>query len=631
MRKTSLKAPWALGLIACAVQIQAAPVEVAALRNLADLSLEQLGNIEVTSVSGRSESLQGAAASIYVITAQDIRRSAAISLPEVLRLAPNLQVAQASAGSYAISARGFNNPLANKLLVLVDGRTVYSTLFSGVFWDATKVPLEDVERIEVISGPGGTLWGANAVNGVINVITRSAADTQGALGAVTRSTHGGREVARWGTRLSEAGHLRVYGLATDRDNTELASGAERPDASTFYQAGFRADWEWGPSALTFQGDVYRGGDSPANNLASDLHGGNLLARWSSRFADGSPYKVQAYYDLADRDDSNAFRNRAETVDLQFTHEPKVGTGQLLWGAGYRRGRDVSDATALVLFNPAERLLSWGNVFAQHQVKLRERWQLTTGVKFERNTYTGVEVLPNVRLAYLHSPQATTWASASRTVRAPARIDREFFFPGRAPFFIAGGPNFQSETANVFELGHRGQAGSRLSYSVTAFRQYYKGLRAGIPGQVPATVENQIEGPADGVEAWGQWQATNDWRLSAGYTHLRKRLRFTSGATDLTSIPNLGNDPRHQWQLRSSLNLGRRTEFDVMVRRVGALPAPLIPSYTAVDARLALQVSPSLRIALLGQNLLDKRHVEFEAPATASQLPRRWYLQATWQL
>lgn len=630
MRKTA-RAPLALMLLAwAAARAAAATTDVSALRNLADLSLEQLGSIEVTSVSGRSQNLQEAAASVYVISAQDIRRSTATSLVEVLRLASNLQVAQSSAGHYAISARGFNTSIANKLLVLVDGRTVYSTLFAGVFWDATKVLLEDVERIEVISGPGGTIWGANAVNGVINVITKSAADTQGALATVSRSGQGGREVARWGTRLGD-GHVRLHALSTDRDNTHLPSGVERDDASTHHQAGFRADWEWGITQLTFQGDFYQGGRSPANNLASDIHGGNLLARWSSRFADGSPYKVQAYYDLADRDDTNVFRNRAQTVDVQFTNEPQVPHGQLLWGAGYRRGRDLNDPTMFVRFDPPERKLSWANVFAQHLMKLGERWQLTSGLKLERNTYTGVEALPNIRLAYLHSVQNTTWASASRVVRAPARLDREFFFPGTPPFLVAGGPRFEAETANVFEFGHRGQMGTRVSYSATAFTQHYKGLRAGIPGRTPITVENQIEGPARGVEAWGRWQATPDWRLSAGYTHLRKRLRFTSGASDPTSIANLGNDPRYQWTLRSGLNLRPGAEFDVMVRRVGALPSPGIPAYTAVDARLALQVSPTLRIALLGQNLLDKRHVEFGTPTASSQIARRWTLQASWQL
>jgi iron complex outermembrane receptor protein len=631
MRQAALRAPLALGLIAWAVQAQAATTEIAALRNLADLSLEQLGSIEVTSVSGRAQSLQEAAASVFVITAQDIQRSPYTSLPEVLRLAPNLHVAQSSANHYAISARGFNTTIANKLLVLVDGRTVYSTLFSGVFWDATKVLLEDVERIEVISGPGGTLWGANAVNGVINIITKSAAQTQGVLATVTRSGQGGREVARWGTRLGDTGHLRIYGLATDRGSTRLPGGAGRDDATKHHQAGLRADWAWGRSELTFQGDYYRAGDTPANNLASDLHGGNLLARWSSRFADGSPYRVQAYYDLADRDDTNVFRNRAETVDVQFTHEPAVATGQLLWGAGYRRARDVNDRTAFVLFNPAERSLSWGNIFAQHQVKLGDRWQLTTGLKLERNTYTGLELLPNLRLAYAHSPHATTWASASRAVRAPSRIDREFFFPGTAPFIVAGGPNFESETANVFEIGHRAQAGPDLSYNVTAFRQHYKGLRAGIPGQVPTTMQNRVEGPADGLEAWGQWHASSAWRLSAGYAYLRKQLGFTWGPADTASPANLGNDPRHQWMLRSSLNLGSRTELDVTARRVAALPSPEIPAYTAVDARLALQVSPALRVALLVHNLFDKGHREFEVPTAGSVVPRRWFLQAAWQL
>jgi iron complex outermembrane receptor protein len=629
--KNKLAVPLAVALLASIAPTISHATQVAAIRQLADLSLEQLSNLEVTSVSGRAENLQQASASVFVITAQDIRRSTATSLPEVLRLAPNLQVAQVSANGWAISARGFNNPISNKLLVLVDGRPIYSTLFSGVFWDQTRVLLEDVERIEVVSGPGGTIYGANAVNGVINVITRDAAETTGALASVTRSGSGGREAARLGLRVGEDTHVRFYGLSNDRDNTRLSGGGERPDASTHHQAGWRADWEQGVSHLTFQGDYYTGGTRPGNVLSPELHGGNVLARWTSRLADDSPYKVQAYYDLSDRDGGAVLRNRARNLAAEFTHEPRVGWGHLIWGAGHRVAQDTVEPTAFVLFNPTDRRLSWTNVFAQHQVTLRQRWQLTVGTKLERNSYTGMEVLPNLRVAYLHSPHATTWASASRAVRAPSRVDREFFFPGAAPFLIAGGANFQSEVANVFELGHRGQVADTVSYSLTVFRQAYRGLRAGIPGVLPSTVENQIEGNADGVEAWGQWQATRDWRLWAGYTHLRKDLRFSSGATDATSIPNLGNDPRHQLMLRSSLNLGSRTEFDVMVRRIGALPVPAVPGYTAVDARLAMQVTPSLRLSVLGQNLFDREHVEFNDNGAASEIRRRIYLQATWQL
>lgn len=618
--------------LATAPMALATKIEVASLGDLADLSLEQLSNIEVTSVSGRAEPLRQAAASIFVISAQDIRRSGALTLPEVLRLAPNLQVAQVSAGQYAISARGFNNPIANKLLVLIDGRTVYSPLFAGVFWDANDVMLEDVERIEVISGPGGTLWGANAVNGVINVITRSASATQGSLVSVTRSNAGGREVVRHGRSIGEDAWLRVYGLASDRDNTRLESGVERQDASQRRQVGFRGDWDRGPTQVTIEGSVYReAGDTPASNLAANQQGGHLLARWSTRATEGAAYSAQGYYDLADRDEETVFRNRVQTVDLQFTAQPRVDVGQLLMGGGWRTAIDKNDPTAFVLFDPVKRRLSWANLFAQYQIPVAQRWELTTGLKVERNSYTGVEYLPNVRLALRHSPQSTTWAGASRVVRAPARIDREFFFPGRAPFLIAGGPNFRSETANVLELGHRGQVGTQLSYSVTAFRQYYKGLRAGIPGRLPAQPENQIQGPAQGVEAWGSWQATPDWQLGAGVSTLRKQLRFTSGASDATSIPNLGNDPSHQWNLRSSWNLWRNSELDLMVRRVGSLPTPAVPAYTALDARLALQVAPGVRVALLGRNLLDRRHTEFDPAATASQLERRWWLQVSWQL
>ncbi|HEY1229429.1 MAG TPA: TonB-dependent receptor plug domain-containing protein, partial [Ramlibacter sp.] len=308
---------------------QGQPLQLAAAtaRDLADLSLEQLGSIEVTSVSGRAQPLKDAAASVFVISRQDILRAGATSLPEALRLAPTLQVAQTSAGQWAISARGFQDSISNKLLVLVDGRTLYSSLFAGVFWDANDVLLDDIDRIEVVSGPGGTLWGANAVNGVINVVTRSAEDTQGGLLQVTRSGRGGREAARWGTRLGDNAHVRVYALASDRGNTENSAGAAVRDDATRDQFGFRSDWAEGVSSFTLQGDTYHGGEAPTNNLAPLLRGGNLLGRWSSQFADGSAYKVQAYYDLADRDDTTLFRNKATTQDVQFTHEARVPVGQ----------------------------------------------------------------------------------------------------------------------------------------------------------------------------------------------------------------------------------------------------------------------------------------------------------------
>jgi iron complex outermembrane recepter protein len=598
--------------------------------SLADLSLEQLGNIEVTSVSGRAESLMDAAASIYVITAEDIRRSAATSLPEALRLAPNLQVASLNAAQYSISARGFNNAIGNKLLVLIDGRTVYSPLFSGVFWDSNDVVLEDIERIEVVSGPGGTLWGANAVNGVINIITRAASATQGAAASVVRSGSGGYEMARWGGRLGEAGHYRVYALTADHADTRRADGFVRPDSASKDQAGFRSDWADRAGQFTLQGDAYTGGKYPANNLAPKQSAENLLGRWSGSFANGSPFKVQAYVDHTRRDDVTLFRDEATTFDVQFSHEPTMPAGhQLLWGAGYRRTHDVTNASTTAEFLPGERNLSWANVFAQHDLQIGEKGTFTAGAKAEHNIYTGWEFLPNARLEYKHSPQDTTWVAVSRAVRAPARLDRDFFVPAKPPFVINGGPNFVSEVATVVEAGHRGAVGRALTYSITAFRQHYEHLRSGSPP--PVTLVNQIAGNVDGLEAWGTWQAAPAWRLSAGLLELHEDLNSTRGTPDPSGVAGLGNDPRRQWNLRSSLDIGARGEFDVLLRHVGALPSPVVQAYTAVDARLALRVTPRLELSVLAQNLFDPRHVEFNAVGTASQIERKLFIKATWKL
>jgi iron complex outermembrane recepter protein len=598
---------------------------------LAEMSLEELGELPVTSVSGRAESLRSAPGSVFLISGEDIRRSAATSLPEALRLAPNLQVARLNSGQYAISARGFNNAIANKLLVLIDGRTIYSSLFSGVFWDFHDLMLEDIERIEVISGPGGTLWGANAVNGIINVITKTAAATQGTLVTAQRSrSQGGQEAARWGGRLGDTGHVRVYAMAIDRNNSQRANGFERADAASKQQLGFRADRGFGSGQLTMQGDAYQGeGSEPSNGLAPNLYGGNLLARWESTLRDGSPYRVQAYYDLQARDETTTFRNRNSTVDVQFAHEPRMPANQqLLWGVGYRSGHDVNAPSALIAFIPPERRLNWASVFAQHQLRIGA-WQTTAGLKLERNSYTGLEWLPNLRLAYDHAGRASSWAAVSRVVRAPARIDRDFFFPGKAPFLIAGGPSFESEVASVAELGHRGTL-HRVTYSGTLFRQNYDKLRGG-NGGTPSQVANRIEGHVDGLEAWAQAQPWEFARFTVGYLQLRKHLRFSAPPVNTTSIPDLGNDPAHQWSLRGQFDLPARTELDLQVRHIGTLPAPLVPAYTVVDARLGWQVTPRLELSLLAQNLFDRQHAEFNDVSVASQFGRRVFLKAVWQL
>ncbi|MCG2595671.1 TonB-dependent receptor [Ramlibacter sp. XY19] len=465
---------------------------------------------------------------------------------------------------------------------------------------------------------------------MINIITKSTVATQGGLVSVTRSDRGGTEALRWGGKLGEVGHLRVYALALDRDNTRRADGVERADAASKHQFGFRSDFGLEGGQLTVQGDLYRGGDDPASNLAPKLHGGNLLARWESRFANGSPYRVQAYYDAQSRDETTAFRNDAHTIDVQFTHEPRLPQGQqLLWGAGYRSGRDVNAPSPALVFIPAERTLSWANVFAQHQLQAGA-WQLTLGAKVERNSYTGVEFLPSLRVAYGHGSTATTWGALSRAVRAPARIDRDFNFPANPPFQIrGGGEGFVSEVATVAELGHKGQWGRNLSYSATVFRQHYERLRGGAGS--PPQVANRIEGDVDGIEAWAQWQPADFARLGLGYLGLHKDLRFSAPPENPNSIASLGNDPRSEWKLRAQFDLPHRLELDVLARRVGALPAPAVPAYTAVDLRLGWQVTPRIELSLLAKNILDERHAEFNAAAVASEFGRRIFLRAVFQL
>ena len=616
---------------ACAAQ----PAE----RPLADLSLEELIQIKVTSVSRRPEYLVDAPASIYVITNEDIRRSGVRTLPEALRLAPNLQVARVNASSYAISARGFNNSIGNKLLVLIDGRTVYTSLFSGVFWDQQDVLLEDVERIEVISGPGATLWGANAVNGVINVITRPARSTQGALAAIGAGNLDHGVALRYGGKFGADGSFRIYGKGFDLDNTERADGAPVFDRWKRGQVGFRADWGGSRRSFTVQGDAYQG-KSEERPLGGkvEVSGANLLARWAERFASGSDLRVQAYYDRAEREDRIGFQGDVGTFDIEFQHGIPLGNHRLLWGGGYRRAHDnVPDTlpTPLVLrFVPSSRTLTWENLFVQDEIQLSDKLALTLGVKFESNDYTGWETLPSARLAWKPASDHLIWSAVSRSVRAPARLDRDFFlvFPPLNFSFIMGGPYFQSEVAKVFEVGYRAHPTPVLSYSITGFHSRYDRLRSGM--LPPAFIENRIEGFANGIEAWATFQATRAWRLSAGLSTLRQHLHVEPGSPDPTGPIALGNDPDHQWLLRSSWNVGAGHELDFMIRRIGSVPlqapSPPIPAYTAVDVRWGWKVSRQVEVSLTLQNLLDSKHPEFNAAPGRSEFERGAFLKLLWR-
>ncbi|HEX6997149.1 MAG TPA: TonB-dependent receptor [Gammaproteobacteria bacterium] len=628
--RAAMPVAFAVGLLASAVTAQEpAP-------SLADLSLEELGQIEVTSVSRQPEPLAAAPASIYVITREQIRRSGATSLGEALRLAPNLLVARIDSVQYAISARGFNNAVGNKLLVLIDGRTVYTPLFSGVFWDQQDVLLADVDRIEVISGPGATLWGANAVNGVINVITRPAAETPGGLVSVAGGDFEDRLAVRYGGSLGEHGSYRVYGKSLHAENTLRATGESALDEWRRHQAGFRADWTLDRDTVTVQADVYDGQSQDRGTVNGidfervEVSGANVLGRWTRRLANGSELRVQSYFDHAEREDLLFFRPEADIFDVEVQHGLSVARHEFLWGGGYRRSSDRIQPGLAARFIPESRDLEWWNAFVQGRMALGDKVEVTVGLKLERNDYTGTESLPSVRVAFKPTAERLLWGALSRAVRAPSRFDREVFFPGTPPFLLVGGPNFQSEVADVVEVGYRVEPLERLSYSVAVFRHDWDKLRSGTA--VPTQIENRIEGPAEGVEAWATWRITDAWGLRAGLLTLDKDLRLEPGSTDPLGVENdtLANDPERQWSVGTSLDLAHGLELDVTVRHVGSLPHPYVPHYTAVDARLAWRAQPGLMFGLRLKNLFDEGHPEFGPPPVYSELPRSALLDVSWR-
>lgn len=608
--------------------------------NFSTLSIEELSTIKITSVSRRTERLSDAAASVYVITGDDIRRSGAMTLPEALRLAPNLEVARVGTGPYAISARGFNNGIGNKLLVLMDGRTVYTPLFSTVNWDSQFVLLEDVARIEVISGPGATLWGANAVNGVINVITRNARDTKGTLLGGSGGNRESAAYARHGGTLGEEGSYRVYAQRLNQSGGQLTNGNAVADGWQSGQLGFRADWGGG---VTLQGDTYRAQGDVGPLGAPLLSGSNILVRWTRQLADGSNFELQSYYDQTERDDPLTYRDQAATFDIQFQHGMRLGTAQRLqWGAGYRvaQGNTQTHFNSLnplpQVFMPADRKLEWGSLFVQDEITLSPAVSVTLGIKAESNVYTGVEYLPGARFAWKLEDNQLLWGALSRAVRAPARLDRDYYLylalPGRPLMpVISGGRDFQSETANVAELGYRAQPTNTLSYSVTGFYSAYDKLRSGQPPPA-AVVQNMMEGSTHGVEAWATYQPTRDWRLSMGATALRQNLRIKPGSRDPTGPRALGNDPDHTWQMRSSWSVTSRHQLDLAVRHVAALPSPIVPAYTAVDGRFNWRLNRDLDVALSAQNIFDAGgHAEFGAPASRSVFKRNIAITGTWRM
>lgn len=618
------------------------PGEITSTNQIKSLSLEDLMNLEVTSVSKVSEKLSEVASAIQVITQDDIRRSAATSVPEALRLSSNLQVTQLNARHWIISARGFNSAFANKLLVMIDGRTVYSPLFAGVFWDAQNVLIDDVDRIEVISGPGGALWGANAVNGVINIITKSTKDTQGLLASVSAGTSL-RNIfeARYGGTIGTKLSYRVYGMHQDRDHTLLADGQDNADKSRLTQGGFAMDWDHSANnKVAVQGNFYEGKQFTEPD-ASTIDGQNVMAKWSHTFSEKSELVLQTYADRTWRHDVvGTIDDQLVTYDIDLQHGFALGrNNSVLYGAGYRFMDDhTENSTPYVGMVPANRKMHLFSSFIQDEIAvIPERLKLTVGAKLEHNTFSGFEFQPSARFAVTPFKHHVFWGAISRAVRAPSRIDVDYRIPvytvpPTSPS-VAGGPNFTSEKLVAYELGYRVQPSSNVSLSLALFNNRYDDLYSveALPGTLTYQIQNGAEGRTHGLELSGNYMVTTHWRLRGGYTYFYKDLNNKPGnVTDPAALGNLGSDAKNQIVLQSILNLPKNFQLDIVSRYVDRLPEtqfnPAVESYLNLDARLGWQYKDRLTLSVNGQNLLEKQNSEIGS----IQIRRGVYGQLTWR-
>ena len=593
---------------------------------LKNLSLEALMNVDITTtVSRRPEPYLQSPSAIQIITQEDIQRSGATSIPEALRLAPNLEVAQVNSHDWAISARGFNNTIANKLLVMIDGRSVYTPLFAGVFWDAQQVLLEDVDRIEVVSGPGGTLWGANAVNGIINVVTKSARDTQGlyvaGAGGTFLQDYG---AVRYGGMLSSNLYYRAYAERYDCNGAQTPSGGTFPDRWDITQGGFRMDYYPSTSdIMTLQGDAY--GGEEGHSVSTNLNGQNFIGRWSRSISPESDWQLQAYFDRTWRRSPFSFADDLNTYDLDFQDRFEVGQrNNVLWGAGYRYYDDRTETfSGSLRFSPPQRHLQLYSGFAQDEITVvPDKLKFTLGSKLEHNDFSGWEFQPSGRLAWTPTAQQTIWGAISRAVRSPSRIDSDFEIttPGVT---LRRNDDFNAEKVCAFELGYRMAPRTNVSFAISTFYDIYDDLRS-INTNSDGTlfIGNSFKGETAGVELSGDYSPMEHWRLRGGYTYLYKHLT-TDGTPGALPSAREGNDPEHQALIQSMLDLPFHLRFDCVGRYVDRLTNPRVPAYLTADVRLGWQFHKGFELSLVGQNLAGP-HVEFNSGLATADIPRSFY-------
>jgi iron complex outermembrane recepter protein len=629
-----------VALLACATTAPArAQNDRLAAEELKSLSLEELMQIDVTSVTRRAQSISRAAAAITVITAEDLRRSGVVSLPEALRLANGLHVAQQTQRTWAISARGFNQSTANKLLVMIDGRSVYSPLFSGVFWDVQDLLLEDVERIEVIRGPGATLWGANAVNGVINIITKPAVATQGGLvTAGAGNEKRGFGGVRWGGQIGERGHYRVYGKYRSVDALAFADGRDSIDDLELGKGGFRSDWKTaGGDGYTLQGGAYTGQVGELGRGDQNVDGGNLLGRWSRRSSDQSGVELQVYWDRYHRFIPTLFEEHRDTWDVDFQQDLQAGKRHtVVWGLGYRHTRDRVGASPEIAFLPERDAEDLFSGFVQDEISLYDdRLRVTLGTKLEHNESTGLEVQPTARFSLALSDRRALWGAVSRAVRTPTRLDEDvvFYVPGTGAELIRGSKDFDAEELLAWELGFRSQLLPGLSLDVATFYNVYDNVRSQEPqpdGGLPIVLRNSTNVETWGIETRLHGQPVAWWSWHVAYALLETDFSLDPGSRDPTGGQAEGNDPRHRLQARSYLDLPGGFGLNAWLRYVDRLSFVETPSYLEMDLQLGWRASRALELALVGRNLLHDSHPELgrDSP-NREEVERSLYGKVTW--
>jgi iron complex outermembrane receptor protein len=604
------------------------------------MSLGQLQDVNVMSVTRTEEPLKASPAAIYVITREAIARSGYSTLPDILRLVPNLQVKQTSASHYIITARGLSGNLgaqnfANKLLVLIDGRSVYTPLYSGVYWDMQDVVPTDIERIEVISGPGATLWGANAVNGVINIITRSSQDTQGGLLDVSLGNLEQAATLQYGGRLTDTLTYRAYIREVMRDNTQIATGATATDHWSKPQGGMRFDWM--PSAadsLSFQGDLYAGAEAQPGAPDENVRGGNVQMRWNHLLDDGSTFQLNAYYDRTSRGTTGGGHFGLDTYNIDAQHTFTWGDwNTITWGGGLRASDYTIDGTASLFFVPPQRTLLLSDVFVQDSIALSPDLTGIAGFKLEDDPYSGVTALPSLRLSWKAADDLLIWGAVSRAIRSPTPFDRDVRERLGAVVALDGDPLFVSEKLTAYEVGARAQLDARATVSLSLFYNDYDDLRSVELTTGPAFLNlvwgNGLAGHTLGFEVWGEYQLASWWRLAASFDELSEHFNFKPGASGLVGVSQLGDDPEHSAALRSAMNLGDDVNFDAELRYVGALPDPAVPSFVELNASVGWNVRDDVRLSLSGFNLLHARHLEFPAPG-ANAVPRSYSVGLQWR-